>query len=575
MKNHFRFPNRPPEALFAEGSYSKILPLRCAGSQDDKAALNSYIFRTLLVWFILLTGVFASTCEAGPIASHAAQAIPIQHAGRVKSFEAFSRQTVEFITTKESWQRQPAVNVILKALSNKNDVANWPWVRVSYKPLLAELGLPADKQYFSYHELVNSFDKIETLVKKSQTKRDQDLRPSKLEQEAESLFSKLMEVKHLFTGESILVVPPSNGEVWTSPYKEESLLAANFKALMSLYGEKDQAAFSEKVKAWTNNVHELTGGKFRRAVDLEARYYAWRPFQNAWIAYLAAFLIFTFSKKKHARVRALGIAILAWAIFFHTLGLILRVVILNRPPVSNMYESMIFMNWILIVTAVAFSILKKNSAVISIGALISAIVMIYGNLLPIETNLEVLTPVLRSNYWLTMHVMTIVASYGIFALAMGLGHRVLFLHFINKMTKEEEKRSDQVIYRTIEIGALLLGIGTVLGGVWANESWGRFWGWDPKETWALITFLGYLILIHLKHAKLIKPYTLAVSAILGFLLVLMTWYGVNFVLGRGLHSYGQGSGGMIWVIYYLIFEALFLGMALLKKRSHLPRKKHS
>ena len=101
--------------------------------------------------------------------------------------------------------------------------------------------------------------------------------------------------------------------------------------------------------------------------------------------------------------------------------------------------------------------------------------------------------------------------------------------------------------------------------MWANESWGRFWGWDPKETWALITFLGYAIVIHLKFAKILRPFGLALSSILGFLLVLMTWYGVNFVLGRGLHSYGQGSGGLVWIIYYLIFEALFLSAVLMKK----------
>ena len=522
-------------------------------------------FRIGIVLIMFLTGIFVSTCDAKSPAERAAGSIPIQHSGRVKSFEAFSRQTLELITTKDSWQRRPAVDVILDALSDQKAVADWEWIRVRYQGLVSELGLPADKQYFSYSELENSFDKIEALVRSSQTKRDQDMRPSKLEQEAEALFSKIMEVKHLITGENILVIPSSGEEAWSSPYQNDVLLTVHFKKLVSLYGEKKYEEFAQKTKFWTENTHKITGEKYLRTIKLETLYYDTRPFQQAWVAYLLAFLVFSLFKKKRSPMSLVGISILAFAIFFHTLGLALRVMILHRPPVSNMYESMIYMNWVLILAASIFSIVKKNTSVASSGALISAIIMIYGNLLPIDTSLEVLVPVLRSNYWLTIHVMTIVSSYGIFALAMGLGHRVLFLEMRKKLTKEEEKRSEQIIYRTIQIGVLLLGIGTVLGGVWANESWGRFWGWDPKETWALITFLGYLVLIHLKHAKLIKPRTLALFAILGFLLVLMTWYGVNFVLGRGLHSYGRGAGGMIWVIYYLLFEALFLGAVLLKK----------
>ena len=523
---------------------------------------------TAFAFFALLSIVCVSTCEAAARDGGAARSLPIQHNGRVKSFESFSKQTVELITGKETWQRKPAVDLILDALDRKNNAADWPWIRIRYKELLSQLGLPEERQQFSYNELSDSFDKIESLVRSSQSKRDQDIRPSKLEQEAESLFSKIMEVKHLMSGENIFVIPPSQGEIWVSPFFTNDLLVVHFQALISLHSGDQRDEFNKKARTWINNVHQMTQHRFQRTVTLETVYFGLRPFQQAWMAYLTAFLLLTFFKKKHPRLRLFGMFLLGIAILFHTAGLVLRVIILERPPVSNMYESMIYMNWVLILAAVIFSFVKKNVPAASIGALISAIIMIYGNLLPIDTNLEVLVPVLRSNYWLTIHVMTIVSSYGVFALAMGLGHRYLFLETINKLTKEEEKRSEQIIYRAIQIGVLLLGIGTVLGGVWANESWGRFWGWDPKETWALITFLGYLILVHLKHAKLIQASTLAVSAILGFLLVLMTWYGVNFVLGRGLHSYGQGSsGGMIWVIYYLIFEALFLGAVYLKKIS--------
>lgn len=269
--------------------------------------------------------------------------------------------------------------------------------------------------------------------------------------------------------------------------------------------------------------------------------------------------------KKNPLGKPAGISLVALAMAFHTLGLILRVIVLQRPPVSNMYESMVYMNWAVMLFAFIFAAIQRNAVFLTAGAAISALVMIYGDLLPIDADLEVLVPVLRSNYWLSVHVMTIVSSYGAFGLAMALGHRHLILERTKKFTKAAQETSAQLIYGVIQLGILLLGIGTVLGGVWANESWGRFWGWDPKETWALITFLAYLVVVHLKYSKKITPHWLALSSIIGFFFVLMTWYGVNFVLGRGLHSYGFGSGGMMWILAYIAAEIIFLAVVIPKK----------
>ena len=529
--------------------------------------LNRFLTFALLA---VSAAMFLTSCEKKPSAADAAKFIPIQHNGQVKSFDSFSRQTVELITGKETWQHQSAVSVILEVLRDKDSAAHIPWIKEDYKALLEQLGLPPDKTYFSYDELSGSFEKIEALVRSSQSKRDQDIRPSKLEQKAETLFSKIYEVKHLISGKSLLVIPPKEGGLWLSPYNADALLSVHFKKIVELFNDKQYGEFDKKVRWWTNQINKMTGQKYRQKIALEVQYYNTRPFQLAWIFYLLAFAALSLFNKKPV-FRLPGAIFLVAAIFFHTYGLILRILILSRPPVSNMYESMIYMNWVLIVAAGVFSIVKRNLAGASVGSLISAVIMIYGNLLPIDPNLGVLVPVLRSNYWLTIHVLTIVSSYGIFALAMGLGHRHLILDFRGKLSKKEEADSEKLIYRILQIGVLLIGMGTTLGGVWANESWGRFWGWDPKETWALITFLGYLVVIHLKFAKRVGPFTLAVCAVAGFLLVLMTWYGVNFVLGRGLHSYGQGSGGMIWVIYYLIFEALFLVVVLGKKLNCFPK----
>ena len=179
----------------------------------------------------------------------------------------------------------------------------------------------------------------------------------------------------------------------------------------------------------------------------------------------------------------------------------------------------------------------------------------------LDPSLQPLEPVLRDNFWLTTHVLSLTLSYGAFSLAWFLANMALFKAFFFKVNpKSVFLRASQQVYDILKIGVLLLALGIFLGGVWADYSWGRFWGWDPKETWALIALLGYLALLHGRISGWIKPFGVLMASIINFSLVIMTWYGVNFVLGQGLHSYGFGSGGFevvascvavqfLWLIY--------------------------
>jgi ABC-type transport system involved in cytochrome c biogenesis permease subunit len=177
----------------------------------------------------------------------------------------------------------------------------------------------------------------------------------------------------------------------------------------------------------------------------------------------------------------------------------------------------------------------------------------------LDGSIHPLEPVLRSTFWLSTHVLIITISYAAFFLAFALGDLVLFFYL-----KDEEKYSAQIrqgvqsIYRAMQIGVVLVAAGTILGGVWADYSWGRFWGWDPKETWAFITLLGYLAVLHGRLAGFIKNFQLAACAIVTFSLVIMAWYGVNFVLGAGLHSYGFGAGGVEYVTGFVVLHLLYV-----------------
>lgn len=145
-----------------------------------------------------------------------------------------------------------------------------------------------------------------------------------------------------------------------------------------------------------------------------------------------------------------------------------------------------------------------------------------------------------------------------FALAVGLGHVLMIRSLFKSQRQHEPSPSHHFLHRVLQIGVLLLAAGTILGGVWANYSWGRFWGWDPKETWALIALLLYIFALHGRVAGWWGDFGLCVAAAVCFNGALMAWYGVNFVLGKGLHSYGFGGGGLFWIGLLVGIDLLFV-----------------
>jgi len=150
---------------------------------------------------------------------------------------------------------------------------------------------------------------------------------------------------------------------------------------------------------------------------------------------------------------------------------------------------------------------------------------------------------------------------------MGFGHILLWRYARNPAAARADAPMHFWLYRVLQLGVLLLAAGTILGGVWANYSWGRFWGWDPKETWALIALLCYILALHGRLAGWWTQFGLAVASVVCFLAVLMAWYGVNFVLGKGLHSYGFGIGGETYVATFIVLDLLFVAFAIWRYRS--------
>lgn len=260
-----------------------------------------------------------------------------------------------------------------------------------------------------------------------------------------------------------------------------------------------------------------------------------------------------------------GWVFLLVAFSLHTFLLALRCYILSRPPVSNMFETVIYVPWIAVLVSFFLYWKLKNNLVFVASSIVALLLLTVLQVTNISSGLENVQAVLDSQYWLIIHVLLVVGSYGVFALSGILGHLYLILNAVYQHETATMQFISKCMVQAIYLGVAMLIPGTILGGVWAAESWGRFWDWDPKESWAFISICIYLIWIHAYTFHHIRNFGLAVGAVFGFIAISFTWYGVNYVLGTGLHSYGFGSGGEGYYYLYLLGECSFLGIVSIRQ----------
>ncbi|MFT4553917.1 MAG: ABC-type transport system involved in cytochrome c biogenesis permease subunit [Chlamydiales bacterium] len=299
---------------------------------------------------------------------------------------------------------------------------------------------------------------------------------------------------------------------------------------------------------------------------IESLYYQLPIGGAAITAYLSTLFLFflAYSLKKDSYCQyAMVSMVLAFSI--HSILLALRCYVLQRPPVSDMFETVLYVPWVAVCVSFFLYYFMKSRLLLVSSSLAAVILLAFLSLNNLTNGLENVQAVLDSQYWLTIHVLMIVGSYGIFVLCGILGHIYLAWYALRKKHTEEMNFITKLILQTMYLGTALLIPGTILGGVWAAESWGRFWDWDPKESWAFISSCTYIIFIHTYTFRHIKHFGLALGAIVGLLSISFTWYGVNYILGSGLHSYGFGNGGEMFYGLFLATELAFIGYALLIK----------
>ncbi|QKF67057.1 cytochrome c biogenesis protein [Arcobacter venerupis] len=331
--------------------------------------------------------------------------------------------------------------------------------------------------------------------------------------------------------------------------------ANKYLSMMTIYQEK---AGSEIIPSETKIHNEILFNKLDIFFKVTLAYLL-----LGLVMLIVAFIVVFNPKIKPKKTTTIFFTILALLFAVHTFGMGFRWFISGHAPWSDTYESLLYISWSAVFAGVIF--FRKSLLALSAAVIVAAIFMFTAHLTGIDPQITNLVPVLKS-YWLTIHVSILTASYGFFGLAAILGFMTLIMFIFRKDRPHIDETIKTVVAITeisLIIGLSAVTIGNFLGGVWANESWGRYWGWDPKETWAYVSIVVYAIVLHLRFVKALStPFVLATASVLAFSSILMTYFGVNFYLS-GMHSYATGDPVPIpmWVYYVVTLVVITIVLA--------------
>lgn len=491
--------------------------------------------------------------------------------GRMKPFDTISREILYKVYGKNSFKGYTPTQTILSISANPDYWREIEFVKVKDDELKEILGISKDKthakfdDFFGVDESGKSFYKLgraaEIAQRKAPNERTMfDKELLKVDERFNIYYSTLMK--------SILKTIPKENDPnnsWHSAYEvmmsysgeeyerarivlQNYYTSVNDAQLDGNWEKADNAL--ELFKEYQRVIGESVIPSIKR-VEFEILFNDLRIFQRLTPTYLLAgfaLLAFVFLRMMKSNLNlnfafklVYSVNILAFLI--HTAGLGIRWYIAQHAPWSNTYESLVYIAWALSLSGIIFS--RTSAISLSLTSIMAGITLFVAHLNSIDPQITTIMPVLNS-YWLVIHVSVITASYGFFGLSALLGAFTLILLIFKKSGVSGEISKDiteatRINEMSLILGLCLLSAGNFLGGIWANESWGRYWGWDSKETWSLITILIYAAVVHMRFIKKANSqYWFAVASMFAFLSVLMTYFGVNFYL-TGMHSYAGGE----------------------------------
>jgi len=519
-----------------------------------------------LISFALFTNITYAQSEGGEIdeefATSFGRMLVQSKDGRIHPLNTIATNSLVKIYKKTKFENLNADQVFLEMLARPQIWKNKPMIKIYESDVRDIIGIKDNfasfRDFFDERGQYKLKAQVDEIYAKSPALR------SKIDKEIINVDERVNVSNMVFNGSLLKIypIPDDTENTWVSPAE---IRLRDSVTRGSTYLELITKTINEGIVSGNYNKAEeilsdisqnqLKFGKdiipSQSKIKLEIMYNKLAVFKRLFPIYLilgiillGIFLIQLFKPSvEFKKVISTIYALLMVAFIFQTLGLILRWYVSGHAPWSNGYESMIYIAWATMLAGFVFY--RKSSITLSVTTILSGITLLTAHMSWLNPEITNLVPVLKS-YWLTIHVATITASYGFFGLASMLGIlNLCIMIFRNKSNHERInltlKELTIIIEMSLMIGLILLVIGNFLGGIWANESWGRYWGWDPKETWSLVTIIVYTFILHMRLIPGMRNlFSINFMAHIGFGAVLMTYFGVNYYLS-GLHSYAQGD----------------------------------
>jgi len=472
------------------------------------------------------------------------ESLPILQNGRVKPLFVHAGETIKYLTGKNNFQQRSAVITYCQLsssslfLSTSAPEIRTPIEHNEIRTLLKSVLSPNND--VTYKDLFSSLALI---------------RNSYMAQKDENAMKRsLNELLHKLSIYQSIV----SGDDWKIPQwdEEQKLTWSSVKdAFSPLQLEKNSLISSAKIYAYLTNSQETYRKQFGDKHLLELHYAKAKLPLIAIVLTCLALLVLPLTKNIWIPL-ALATATVLTQITLITL----RIIISGRAPVTNMYETVLFSGLASLILALVIGHFKKEKSYLLIGLFYNFLTLLMLNFAHgmLSASIGPLVPVLRDNFWLSTHVTSVIVSYGALALSWLMANLTLIENRKNPLSRKALQERMEHIYSAIKVGVVLLAAGVILGGVWADYSWGRFWGWDPKETWSLIVLCVYMVILHGKNTSWIPPHRFVPLVAGAFLSVMMAWFGVNYILATGLHSYGFSQGGAIFLAGFFALQIIIL-----------------
>jgi ABC-type transport system involved in cytochrome c biogenesis permease subunit len=536
--------------------------------------------------------------------------LPVVYQGRVKPFDTLARNTLTILSDRQEFANEkgklrPAIEWLLDVMSNAPRASDHRVFRIYEPQLLTGLGLEARQGYrYAYNEFKDRLPAIDEHAEHAQSlERDErDLYDNAVLEFSHKLMlyqmlgasqelPRLREDPEGFRQDMVqaarrigdldrfplphVLFPRHEGEPWLpflrgmldsvlqqDPHPAIEPLTRIFQA----WAADDTEGFNGALAVYQDVLkhHPLAE---KPALAFEAAFNHFAPFYHCSVLYVLAFLVGCFSwLSSGTTLNRVAFAMIGFTFLVHTYALGARVYISGYPPITNLYGTAIFIGW----GCVVLGLFLESIYRLGIGNLIASIagfltLLIAHFLAGDGDTLEMMQAVLDTKFWLATHVIIINFGYAATFLAGGLAVLYILRGVLTRsLDKDTERVFGRMIYGVVCFALLMSFVGTVLGGLWADDSWGRFWGWDPKENGALIIVLWNGLILHARWGGMIKTRGLAVLSVFGNIVTSWSWFGVN-QLGIGLHSYGFTESITFWLIVFVASQLVVIGVGLLPR----------